>query len=153
MARLKISIFLLVLVFLLPQCQVAQRLALLNCKYRFLNVAPSRIGWTSLDLKVSIQVDNPNPMDVVLDRLGFDFFVNGSKVGSGDLREGKTIPAGGSIILEPVLKISYLRAGISVIKAIKNNQANYELRGRATYLVGGREFVFPVKIVSGEITR
>ncbi len=141
------------LAFLLSQCQIAQRLAIANCKYKFLNVYPVRVGLTSMDLKLSIQVDNPNPIDVVLDRLGFDLFVNGSMVSSGEIAQPITIPAGGRTVLEPTVKISYIRAGISIVKAIKRNQADYEIRGRATYLVGGREFTFPVKILSGEVLR
>ena len=135
----------------LSQCQVAQRMAILNCRYSLLNVVPSRVGLTSMDLKLSIQIDNPNPMDVVLDRIGFDLFVNGSKVGSGDIRQQRTIPAGGTEIIEPIVKISYLRSGISIVKAIRNNEAYYEIRGRASYLVGRRLFTFPVKITSGNL--
>ncbi len=148
---IKILLLAGILGFTLPQCQVAQRMAILNCKYSLLNVVPSRVGLTSMDLKLSIQIDNPNPIDVVLDRIGFDLFVNGSKVGSGDITEQRTIPAGGTQIIEPIVKISYLRSGISIVKAIKNKEAYYEIRGRASYLVGRRTFTFPVKITSGNL--
>ncbi len=146
------KIFLLASILLfLSSCQVAERLAIANCKYSFLNIVPERIGLTSMDLKLSIQVDNPNPIDVVLDRIGFDFFVNNSKVFTGDMNNRLTIPAGGTEVIEHTVHLSYLRTGIAIIRAIKRKEAYYTLRGRATYDTKFGRFTFPVKITSGEI--
>jgi len=139
-------------VVLLASCaQLAQRLAIINCKYAFKDVAPMEFRTTSMDLKLSIQVDNPNAVDVILDRLGFDFFVNDSKVFEGLMEEGLNIPTKSTSVLDHVIKISYLKAGIAVVKAIKEKKAAYKLTGKAYYNTPVGELAFPVEITKGEI--
>jgi len=104
-----------------------------------------------MDLKLAIQVDNPNPINVVLDRLGFDLFVNQSRVFTGDMPSRITIPAGGTSVIEHTVRLSYIRTGIAIVRAIKRKEAYYKLRGRATYDTNYGRFTFPVDIASGEI--
>lgn len=145
------KVFLLVsLLLFFSSCQVAERLAIVNCKYSFLNIVPERIGITSLDLKLTIQVDNPNPVTVTLDKLGFDFFVNDSRVFTGEMRNRLTVSTGGTAIIEHIVRLSYLRTGIAIVRAIKRKEAYYFLRGRATYNTKFGRFTFPVRITLGK---
>jgi len=146
------KVFLLASILLfLSSCQVAERLAIVNCKYSFLNIVPERVGITSMDLKLTIQVNNPNPVNVSLERLGFDLFVNDSRVFTGEMRNRLIVPAGETAVIEHIVHLSYLRTGIAIVRAIKRKEAYYFLRGRATYDTKFGRFTFPVKITSGEI--
>lgn len=149
----KILISLLIFsVFLLSSCsQIAQRLAILSCKYSFLDVSPVNVGLTSLDLKLSIEISNPNSVDVILDKLGFDFFVNESKIFNGVMESKLNIPKGSNSILEHGIKISYIEAGTAIIKAIKGKKAAYRLRGKAYYDSPLGSIALPVDIVKGEV--
>ena len=131
--------------------ELMQRLALVNCKYSFHDIAPVNIGLTSLDLRLGIKIDNPNSVNVILDSLGFDFFINENRIFQGTASNRLEIPTGTSSILEQVISISYFEAGAAIIKAIKDNRADYRLTGTAHYDTPIGRLAFPVDIVRGQI--
>lgn len=147
-----LAIFCLVIIFSLIHCsQITQRLAILNCVYSFLDIEPVKMKTTSLDLKLSIQIDNPNPADVILDKLGFDFFINDNKVFEGIMEKQMKIPNRSTSVLNHIIAISYLRAGAVIVTAIKEKRASYRLTGKVYYNTPIGNLEFPVDIVKKEI--
>ena len=131
--------------------ELAQRLGIVNCNYAFNDISPVQVGLTSMDLKLSIQVDNPNPAAVILDQLGFDFFVNENRIFQGLMEERMEIPSRGSSILDHIITLSYLDVGAAIVEAIKEKKASYRLTGKAYYNTPLGRLEFPVDIVKGKI--
>ena len=145
-------VFLAAALLLTTSCaEILQRLALVNCRYSFHDIAPVNVGLTSLELRLAIKIDNPNAVEVILDRLGFDFFINDNQIFQGNMSERLNIASRGSSILEHVISISYLEAGLAIISAVKQGQAAYRLTGNAEFDTPVGPLIFPVDIFQGEI--
>lgn len=149
----KIHFFLLIIcLVLLSSCaELVQRLAILNCKYAFEDIAAVNIGLSALDIKLSIRIDNPNPSNVILDRLGFEFFINDGRIFQGVMGNRLEVPAKGSSVLDHIIRISYLEVGMAVIQAIKEKSATYRLTGTAHFDTPLGQFSFPVDIARGKV--
>ena len=104
-----------------------------------------------MDFKLAIRITNPNGVDVVFDKLGFDFLVNENQIFSGLAEKQMTIPNNKSAVLEHTITISYLKVASSIIKAIRDREAKYRLRGKAYFNTPVGELSFPVDIVKGKI--
>lgn len=131
--------------------EVLQRLALVNCRYAFQNITPLNVGLTSLDLRLAIKIENPNPVEVILDRLGFDFFVNDNRIFQGTMADRLTISSKGFSMMEHNITLSYVDMGLAIISAVKQGKAAYRLTGNAHFDTPVGPLVFPVDIFKGEI--
>lgn len=150
--RLAIIIVTVFLALSLSSCtEVLQRLSLVNCKFSFHNISPRTAGLTSLELALAIKIDNPNAVKVIFDRLGFEFFINNNRIFQGTMSERLEIPSRESSILEHVISISYMEAGLALVNAVKEGKAAYRLTGNAEFESPLGPLVFPVDIVKGEI--
>ncbi len=148
----KIFIVFSILLFLSYACApVSSRLLLKNCRFYLADVALERDGMTSLDLRVAIEISNPNPVQVILDRLAFDFFVNENHVFKGSIAEKTVVPPGESRTINTVVRVSLLKVGFALYNAIKKEQANYRLKGRAFFDTKHGTISIPVEIMRGQI--
>lgn len=144
----KILLFVLA-VSLLPGCFLFQRLALQNCEFRLAGTEIKEIALTYLRLGILIDVTNPNRIEVVLDRMRFDLYVNDKKIANATSNIKKKIPSGASAKIEPVVTIDYGQAGTALISMIKNMSARYKVVGTVYFDTPLGTFDFPVTIVEG----
>ena len=64
------------LVILLVSCSAVQeRLAIKECKFELMSVKPYAFTFNNFKLDFNINVDNPNNVDAVLDKLKYTLYV------------------------------------------------------------------------------
>ncbi len=144
---------LVILALLLSSCTpVASRLLVKNCRFSLAEVVLEDAGLTSLTLRLGIEVENPNMIEVILDRLAFDFYINNSKVFKGVIKERTVIPPGEARIVHTTVKLSILRLGISIYRAIKREEAEYLLKGKAYFDTKYGLIAIPVSIERGRFS-
>jgi len=143
-ARMVPAIFLLAM---LPACFVFRRTNLENCEYRLVSTSIKEITLTYLRIAINIDVTNPNRMDVVLDRMRFDVYVNEQHVANGSSNLKLRIPSGSSARISPVVTIDYAQAGAAIISTVKNLGARYKIVGTVYFDTPLGAMNFPVTIV------
>jgi len=134
---------------LLANCFIVQRVAVKNCQFSLDGVDLIQLGLTDLTLGLKIGVKNPNSIDVVIDRLAYQFFVNDRSVFTGSTGEGNTIAAGGSKVITTQVRLNYLDIGSAFVTAIKERKAHYKLTGTVYFDTALGTFSFPVTILKG----
>lgn len=144
------KLFLLPLLALsLSSCALIQRIALKNCEFRLAGTVIKELALTYLKLGIIIDVTNPNSIDVVLDRMRFDLYINDTKVANATSNLKTTIPSGASVKVTPVVTLDYAQVGTAIISAIKNLSAKYTVIGTVYFDTPLGTFSFPVTIVKG----
>lgn len=117
-----------------------------NCKFYLKSVEIEKISLSSLSLLFRIRIDNPNSIDVVIDRLKYDFFINNIKVFSGITVKGIKIPKGSSKEHSTTINLKYKDLGRGLWDAIKRREAKYSLKGRAYIDTPFGSLNYPVEI-------
>ncbi|MFZ2491181.1 MAG: LEA type 2 family protein [Thermoanaerobaculia bacterium] len=142
---------------LLSGCSAIQSLAdIQNPRYSIRDVRP-RIDITlplsasSIDLEFALEVDNPNPVALRLDRLDFNLFINDSRILDGISDQRIQIPARGIGDVRLRTRIGYdsLRGLFNEIAdVIRGNRARYEIRGNAYYDTPVGQVKLPLTVYS-----
>ena len=143
------TIFALLLSFCAP---VASRLLVKNCRFSLAEVVLENAGLTSLTLRLGVEIENPNMIEVVLDRLAFDLYINNSRVFKGIIKERTVIPPGEARVVHTNVKLSILRLGIALYRAVKREEAEYLLKGKAYFDTKYGLVAIPVSIARGRIS-
>ena len=76
-------------------------------------------------------VTNPNPYDVLVDRLEFDVFINGSDVGDTVHEEKLTVNPGARELLTLKLTTSPAQVGAGLAVVALKGKVQYRLKGYA----------------------
>ncbi len=137
----------LLIMLALQGCFIVKRAALKNCEYRLTGTSIKEIALSYLRLGITVDVTNPNPVEVVLDRMRFDFYVNDKKIGNGISNLKTSIPSGESRKIEPIVTIDYKKAGAALISLIKSGAAAYKLVGTVYFDSPLGTISFPVIIL------
>ncbi|MBD3286358.1 hypothetical protein GF359_07375 [candidate division WOR-3 bacterium] len=129
---------------------VCGRVAVFNCNYDFAGIEPQ---WelTRVDLDMGIEVENPNEIDVIIDKMDVDLLINSEKVADGTPTFADTIPSGVTDTLTITMSLSYLDVATSIIDAIEDGSAVYKLDGRIFFNTRMGEHEYPITIIEGEI--
>ncbi len=122
---LTISILMLSCTFL------KERLAVKECTFKMKQVRPYDFTLTDLKLDVTIDISNPNKVDAVLDKLDYTLFVAGENVISGTTNQRIKVLAGKSKDFLTTIGINYQSVSSAIIKAIKEGNPSYQIKGRA----------------------
>jgi LEA14-like dessication related protein len=104
----------------------------------------------SIDLDLTIGVDNPNPVALRLDRFDFDVFINNNAVLNGVRSDqGINIPANGLGDVRVNARIGYANIRTiyrEIVDIVQGNRASYQLRGNAYYNTPIGQLRFPVEV-------
>ncbi len=127
-------------------------LNVINPSYSLRGVSP-RINLgipPSVDLDLTVGVDNPNTVALRLDRFDFDLLINNNMV-LNNVRsdQGIQIPARGIGDVHLLAHVNFSNMQTiyrQVIDMIQGNRASYELRGNAYYNTPRGQMRFPVTV-------
>ena len=134
-----------IIILLLAGCTLfAKRGSLKNCEFRFKGVDVTDFSLTEMTLTVMVTAKNTNDIDVVVDKLSYELFINGKKALKGLMGQGVTIPPGKTGTLNTTVTLDAVELGPTIAWAIKENKANYDLRGSVHLGSSRGTFSFPV---------
>jgi LEA14-like dessication related protein len=131
-------------VFLLSGCGfLARRAALKNCQYSLNTVELSEATLTDMTLALGVATKNTNETEVEVDRMNYEFFINGKKAFEGSMGQGVKIAPGKTETVTTSVNLNYIELGSALAKAVKDEQADYDLRGTAYLSSSLGTFAFP----------
>jgi LEA14-like dessication related protein len=103
----------------------------------------------SIDLDLTIGVDNPNPVALRLDAFDFVLFANEQRIANGATVDRVAIPPNGSgdVRLRAHLSYSSLKTIYrQVVDIVQGGHAHYTLEGNATFDTPLGQRTYPVKV-------
>lgn len=106
-----------------------RRAGLKNCEYSLQSVTITEATLTDMTLDVGILTKNTNDTEVAVDKMDYEFFINGKKAFQGAMGQGVTINPGGSETIRSEIKLDYVELGSAIAQSVKDEQANYDIRG------------------------
>ncbi|KPJ74515.1 hypothetical protein AMJ52_00260 [candidate division TA06 bacterium DG_78] len=138
--------YIIALVLVVSCTAVQERLAFKECKFSFVSVTPHDFTFSNLQLDFEIKAENPNPINAVLDKLIYTFYVNDTNVFSGTTGNKITIPANKSKSFSTTITLEYTKIGEALIEVIKLKTANYKIKAKAYISTAIGEISYPVEI-------
>ncbi len=98
----------------------------------FKSIKLNNLGLSGADLTVEVGLDNPNAMNILLNKMNYDFNVNGRQWASGAaVQKIKVREKGKSTIKIPV-KLDFLQMGAAAYQLLQgNSDLNIEFKGNA----------------------
>lgn len=99
-------------------------------KVTFGGVRLENLNFTSANLALTVDIENPNGFAFDLNALNYDFAVNGKTWGTGVSREAMTITRNGVSSVTVPIRLNFLDIGTSVYQLIQGGRdLNYQLSG------------------------
>lgn len=146
---MKLKIFLLLFSVVLiasTACSgfVDRRKELKNCDFAIKNVRIENLGLTSLTLKLTVDIYNPNRIDVILDKLDVDIWINDNYVGKSVNEQKREIKIGTSENVELVFHIDYAGAYKTYKDIKKGEKPHYRFKGTVYFSTIFGDIGFPV---------
>ncbi|HEY4640701.1 MAG TPA: LEA type 2 family protein [Thermoanaerobaculia bacterium] len=136
---------------------VASALNIVNPRYSIRDIRPRvaialPLSASTIDFDFTLGVDNPNSVELRLDRVDFDLLVNDNPVLNSISRDPRVdIPARGlgEVHLQTQLAYNNVRTLFrDIADAVQGNRARYEIRGNAYYGTPLGQMRFPVTVYS-----
>ncbi|MBI5779519.1 MAG: LEA type 2 family protein [Planctomycetes bacterium] len=122
---------------------VDRRKELKNCDFAIKNARIENIGLTSLTLKLTVDIYNPNRIDVILDKLDVDIWINDNYVGKSVNEQKREIKIGTSENVELIFHIDYTGA-YKIYKDIKKGEKpQYRFKGNVYFSTIFGDIAFP----------
>jgi LEA14-like dessication related protein len=108
-----------------------QRLSAYKCKFTIVNIDIRGFSLTGMTLGLSVDIFNPNKIDVVIDKMILDLYIKDTKTVNVTFNE-VTIPTKKNKTVNADIAIPYSIIGMSMIDEIKKNrEIQYRLAGIA----------------------
>lgn len=98
------------------------------------------------DLNIVLSVTNPNPLTARLDRLDYDVFLEGAKVGAGSMAQDFAVSAGAKKELSIPVHIPYLGLPDAALKALQARRAALRLAGTSHLSTPFGAIAYPVEV-------
>ncbi|HFE64632.1 MAG TPA: hypothetical protein ENK14_09505 [Caldithrix sp.] len=90
----------------------------------------NKLGFTGADLLLNLQLDNPNAFRVFLNKLNYNFTVDGQSWVSGLLNQQQEVGAKGKNILSIPISLNFLKMGKTALQLLQGNKSlDYKLGG------------------------
>ncbi len=101
------------------------------------NLRLDRLTLSSADLLLTLEVDNPNVFELILDRFSWEFALNHHRVAGGDARQRMRLAEQGTGMIELPLSVSLAELGRSLSTALINGeQMDYGLSFQSDFATG-----------------
>ena len=102
----------------------------------FRNIEVKNISLTRLDFELTLEVENPNNLDLTLNNLSYMFLVNNSRWSSGNVRNTPLLPAGRKTIIPISFSLNSLNVVLEITQIItRGTDVSYSFSGDLTYSV------------------
>lgn len=89
-----------------------------------------QLGLTGATLDVTFNVRNPNPDPITIERVQYDLFLNGVRVGDGFITQTVEVPGFGDARMSSRFDLNYLRVPGAVKSILDRDRVDARTRGR-----------------------
>ncbi|MBN2379831.1 LEA type 2 family protein [candidate division WOR-3 bacterium] len=104
-----------------------------NCQFHLADMRTTEKELTYAKVELLIDATNPNGVEVIIDRMIFDLYANGNKIGSGASSFQQGIPPGESVKLKGKMSIDYISGIMSLWNMLESSSVSYSLGARVYY--------------------
>lgn len=131
---------------------LAERQAIAQARFEFARAelvsadVPFLTPEAGADLNLVLQVQNPNPVTARLDRLDYDVFLEGAKVGSGRMAQDFAVSAGARKELVIPVHVPYQGLPEAALQAIQARRAALRLAGTSHVSTPLGAIAYPVEV-------
>ena len=133
---------------------IQKRVALKDCKFSLAGAQLKSVSLSGFSMDVLLSVQNPNPVDAVLDRFVGSVKLEGVKVADVSNTFGRTVKAKSSATVPITVSVrySYLKGAANRIMGVINSRrANVGVEGKAYMefnlpFVGKQSIPYPVRL-------
>lgn len=131
---------------------LAERQAIAQAKFEFARAelvgadVPFLNPSAGADLNVVLKVTNPNPITARLDRLDYDLFVEGAKVGAGSMTQDFVVSANASKELTIPVHVPYQGLPEAALKALQARRAALRIAGTSHLSTPLGAIAYPVEV-------
>lgn len=130
MKRIAIGFF---AVMLIVSCGPTRPKGIKNFQFRLADLDVVETALTYAKLNLVIDAVNPNGVDVLVDRMEYEIYVNGQNIGSGAASFKEMFAPGESKKLQGKVAVDYISSGLAVLNLIKSDFASYSLNAKVYY--------------------
>jgi len=103
-------------------------------KIKVASLKLANISFTGADLKLALEVENPNAWSADLKQLQYNFMVNGQRWLEGNLKKTLKLQQKEKQVLELPIHLNFLEIGRSLYNLLKNPETlEYKLTGQAAF--------------------
>jgi LEA14-like dessication related protein len=145
------------LILLLPllSCSlIQQRVSLANCKFSLKSASLKGVDFSGFNLGILLNVQNPNEIDAVLDRITGTIKLDGYKIADVSNSYKRTIKARGSadVPIDVRVEFSSLGSTVNAVRDIiqkRRAKVSFEGKGYVDYevpIIGKRSFSYPINL-------
>lgn len=89
-----------------------------------------QVGLTGATLDVTFNVRNPNPDPITIERVQYDLFLNGRRVGDGFITQTVDVAGFGEARMSSRFDLNYLRVPGAVKSILERDRVDARTRGR-----------------------
>lgn len=125
---MKKIIYLAIIISGLSCSAIKERLAIKECVFKLISVNAYDFTFSDMKLDFVINIQNPNKINAVLDKLDYTFYANSASVFSGTTGQGVEIPAGKNKNITTTINLEYTKIGSALVDAIKMKKATYRVK-------------------------
>ncbi len=120
-------------VFILVSCGPTRPKGIKNFQFRLADLDVVETALTYAKLNLVIDAVNPNGVDVLVDRMEYEVYVNGQNIGSGAASFKEMFAPGESKKLTGKVAVDYISSGLAVFNMLKSDFASYSLNAKVYY--------------------
>ncbi len=125
---------------------LTQRLKIRDCKFSLVKVDIQKFGLTALTLRLDIKITNPNTIEVKIDKMDLDLYIEDKKTIAVTI-SSVAVESGQAKIVPAALQIPYSAIGMTIIDNLKGKtKINYKLMGTVTIHTPLGEVLVPATV-------
>jgi len=117
---------------MLVSCTMRPR-GIRNCQFHLADMKTIEKEMTYAKVELLVDATNPNGVEVIIDRMIFDLYANGQKIGNGATSFQQSIPPGESVKLKGKMSIDYISSIMSIWSMLETASVSYSLGATVYY--------------------
>lgn len=142
----KIICLAVIIVWGLSCSAIKERLAIKECVFKLISVNAYDFTFSDMKLDFVVNIQNPNKINAVLDKLDYTLYANATSVFSGTTGQGVEIPAGKNKNITTTINLEYTKIGSVIVEAIKMKKATYRIKATSYIHTPVGPLSYPVDI-------
>ena len=151
--HLKFLILILIVAAIFTQgCSnfVKSRKGIEKCDFEIQSAKLGRLTLKGVNLKLKINITNPNNLKVIVDRFDYEVFANGKFLAAGSNKDKFEIASNETYLLKTNVFLGYNNLGGFVKQLVKKDKVKYEVKGTVYIKTPLGTINYPVSITKIE---
>ena len=129
---------------------IDQRKNIEKCQFEIISAKLGKLTLTGVNLKLKLNITNPNNSKVIVDRLDYEVFANGKYIASGSNKDKFKIDPNSSYVLKTTVFLAYSNLGNYIKELVAEEEIKYMVKGTVYLDTPIGTINYPIKITKIE---